>query len=149
MLLLINNNIEYLLCARYCAKYICIFPLNPHTNPWGGCNYYLHFAQTKVYLEVTFRFKPFCLKSYLVHPKSFIKALDSPKWEKTKWSNMVPMPEQKAQLEKMVLCKWKILFDHKGVQIPELNFKEKKERAFTSDHQIHRLKTSKNTFPIF
>lgn len=30
------------------------------------------------------------------------------------------------------------MFDHKGVQIPELNFKEKKKSTFTSDHQIHR-----------
>lgn len=42
------------------------------------------------------------------------------------------------------------MFDHKGVHNTELNFKEKKKKkksTFTSDHQIHRLKTGKNTSP--
>lgn len=43
---------------------------------------------------------------------------------------MIPMPEQKTQLEKIVFCKRKVLFDHEGVQIPELNFKEKKKKGF-------------------
>ena len=30
------------------------------------------------------------------------------------------------------------MFDHKGVQISELNFKRKKKSTFTSDHQIQR-----------
>lgn len=53
---------------------------------------------------------------------------------------MVPMPEQKAQLED-VLKTTNFMFDHKGVQIIELNFKgkkKKKESVFTSDHQIQR-----------
>lgn len=50
--------------------------------------------------------------------------------EENKPNNMVPMPEQKTQLEKIIFCKWKILFDYKGVQIPELNFTVKKKRGF-------------------
>lgn len=62
MMFLINNNIEDQLYVRYCvkyvcAKYVCIFLLSPHDNTWGGCNYYLHFAETKVSMKVTFRFK--------------------------------------------------------------------------------------------
>lgn len=47
------------------------------------------------------------------------------------------MPEQKAQLEE-VLKMTNFIFDHKGVQIVELNFKGKRKSVFISDHQIHR-----------
>lgn len=50
---------------------------------------------------------------------------------------MVPMPEQKAQLEKNVLKTKTFMFGHKGVQIIDLNFKGEKS-ALTSEYQIHR-----------
>lgn len=50
---------------------------------------------------------------------------------------MVPMPEQKAQLED-VLKTTNFMFDHKGVQIIELNFKGKKKKVFL--HQIIKFR---------
>lgn len=57
---------------------------------------------------------------------------------------MVPMPEQKAQLE--VLKMSNFMFDHKGVQIIELNFKGKKKECFYIRSSNSQVKTSKKTF---
>lgn len=60
------------------------------------------------------------------------------------------MPEQKKPnwgKKKMVLKMNNFMFDHKGVQIPELNLKAKKKRALLL--QIFRFtgkKLVKNTF---
>lgn len=59
---------------------------------------------------------------------------------------MVPMPEQKAQLEE-VLKMTNFIFDHKGVQIVELNFKGKrKKECFYIRSSNSQVTTSKNTF---
>lgn len=59
------------------------------------------------------------------------------------------MPEQKNPTgeKKMILKMKSFMFDHKGVQIPELNLKAKKKRALLL--QIFRFtgkKLVKNTF---
>lgn len=64
---------------------------------------------------------------------------------------MVPMPEQKAQLED-VLKTTNFMFDHKGVHIIELNFKgkkKKKRKCFYIRSSNSEVKTNKNTFSKF
>ena len=49
-------------------------------------------------------------------------------WEKTKSGNLVPKPEPNWKKNGVLKMK-NFMFDHKGVQIPELNFKGKKKKV--------------------